>query len=149
MTAEDLRQRALRLLAQRDHTRAELLRKLASHGTREQIDAVIERLSELGLQSDQRFAEQFVRSRGARFGAQRLRHELKQRGVDRELSEQAIESELPDDEFGRARRIRRDKFGAMPSDAREWAQQARFLQYRGFSAELIHRLLKEAHDEPA
>ena len=149
MTTEELRQRALRLLAQRDHSRAELTRKLSSHGSPDEVAEVVSRMAELDLQSDRRFAEQFVRSRGARFGSERLRRELRQRGIDDGLGARAIAGALEADEFERARRVWQARFGESASDRREWARQARFLQYRGFSTDVIHRVLKGRFDESA
>ena len=67
------------LLARREHTRAELSRKLAPHGTQEEIDTVLNELAGSGLQSDARFAESYVRSQAARLGAARLRQTLRTR----------------------------------------------------------------------
>src|SRR5690606_8464681 len=80
--ADRLRQKALRLLAMRDHSRVELARKLASLGTPQEVGAIIDRMAELGLQSDRRFAESWVRSKAGRFGTARLKMELARRGVD-------------------------------------------------------------------
>lgn len=77
-----LRKRALRHLARRDHSRAELTRKLAPHGEPAEIEAVLERMRELGLQSDERYARPCVRGKAARFGTARLRNELVRRGID-------------------------------------------------------------------
>jgi regulatory protein len=149
MGEPELRERALRHLARREHSRAELARKLASHGSAVEVDAVLGRLGELGLLSDSRFAAAFVRGRATRFGAGRLRSELSRRGVDRELIETAIADECATPELERARAVWRAKFGTPPDAAREWARQARFLQTRGFSAEVIRKLLKEPDDESA
>jgi len=143
----ELRSRAVKLLARREHTRAELARKLAPLGTPEEIDAVLNELARTGLQSDARFAASYLRSQAARLGTARLRQTLCSKGIDAELVEAQVadlSAELPD-ELERARAVWRKKFAAPPADAREWAKQARFLQGRGFSAELIRRLLKE-HD---
>ncbi len=140
---KELRQRSLRLLARREHTRAELARKLSALGTPEDIDNVLNELAQAGLQSDARFAESYVRSQGARLGTARLRQTLRSKGVAIELAEaQLARTELPD-ELERARAVWAKKFAAAPADAREWAKQARFLQGRGFSAEIIRKLLKE------
>jgi regulatory protein len=136
-----LRQRAIRLLARREHTRLELTRKLAPHGTPEEIETVLNELAVAGLQSDARFAESYVRSQSARLGAARLRQGLRTKGVAAELIETQV-AEMPD-EMERARVVWQKKFPAPPADVREWARQARFLQGRGFSADLIRRLLKE------
>ena len=149
MGEPSLRERALRHLARRDHSRAELARKLAAHGDADEIDAVIERMGELGLQSDTRYAEAFVRGKAGRFGASRLRSELARRGVDRDLIDEAIAGECVESEADRARAVLRARFAAAPADAREWARQARFLQTRGFAPDLIRKLLKEPYDESA
>ena len=144
-----LRERALPHLARRDHSRAELTRKLAAHGDADEIDAVIERMGELGLQSDTRYAEAFVRGKAGRFGASRLRSELARRGIDRDLIDEAIAGECVESEADRARAVLRGRFTEPPADAREWARQARFLQTRGFAPDLIRKLLKEPYDESA
>ena len=149
MGEPSLRERALRHLARRDHSRAELARKLAAHGDADEIDAVIERMGELGLQSDTRYAEAFVRGKAGRFGASRLRSELARRGIDRDLIDEAIAGECVESEADRARAVLRGRFTEPPADAREWARQARFLQTRGFAPELIRKLLKEPYDESA
>jgi regulatory protein len=139
----ELRQRAIRLLARREHTRAELARKLAPLGTEEDIDAVLAELAQSGLLSDARAASAYVRGNAARFGAARLRQTLRRKGVDSELIDaQLADAEMPD-ETARAREVWAKKFSAAPQDAKEWARQARFLQGRGFSADVIRRLLKE------
>ena len=137
----ELRQRAVRLLARREHTRAELVRKLAPHGTSDEIETVLNELSRTGLQSDTRFAESFVRSQAGRLGIARLRQSLHSKG----MSSADIETQVDDlpDEGTRARSVWEKKFTAPPADAREWAKQARFLQGRGFSVETIRKLLKD------
>ena len=149
MPEPSLRERALRHLARREHSRAELARKLAPHGSADEIDDVLDRITELGLLSDHRFAEAWVRSKAARFGTARLRRELAQRGVDRDTIDAAVDAEAGDDDLDRARAVWRGKFGATPADAREWARQARFLQGRGFGTDVIRKLLKENPDESA
>jgi len=149
MGEPSLRERALRHLARRDHSRAELARKLAAHGDADEIEAVIERMGELGLQSDSRYAEAFVRGKAARFGSSRLRSELARRGIERDLIDAALAGECVESEAERARTVLRSRFTEPPADAREWARQARFLQTRGFAPDLIRKLLKEPYDESA
>jgi regulatory protein len=145
--ADRLRQKALRLLALRDHSRAELERKLAALGTPEEVQATLDRMAELGLQSDFRFAEAWVRSKAGRFGTARLRMELARRGVDADTVAAALAHGELDSDIERARAVWAAKFGTAAVDRREWARQARFLQARGFSSETITRLLKEVPDE--
>ncbi len=141
-----LKQRAVRLLARREHTRSELARKLGAHGTREEIDAVLDSMQQAGLLSDARFAEAYVRGNGARFGAAKLRQTLRSKGVDAEtIATQLAAADLPD-ELEKARALWSRKYSAAPTDQREWARQARFLQSRGFSSDVIRRLLKQIDD---
>ncbi|MCK0507330.1 recombination regulator RecX [Aromatoleum anaerobium] len=149
MAEISLRERAVRHLARRDHSRAELARKLAPYGTAEEIDDVLNRMHELELLSDRRFAEAWVRGKAARFGTARLRHDLAQRGVARDTVDAALAAEGGDDELGRARQVWTGKFGIAPADAREWAKQARFLQSRGFGGDVIRKVLNETPDESA
>ncbi|MCB1937814.1 MAG: recombination regulator RecX [Rhodocyclaceae bacterium] len=146
---DTLKARALRLLSMREHSRAELARKLGAAGEAHEIEAVLDRLEALDLQSDSRFAQSYVRSRQARLGSRRLRHELQQKGIAEALIDTAMASTLEADDLARAQDVWQKKFGQPPGDAREWAKQARFLQGRGFGADIIHRILKDSHDEPA
>ena len=149
----ELNTRALRLLATREHSRAELRAKLAGEAAAEVLEAVLDRLVALGFQSDQRFAESYVRTKAARLGESRLRYELARRGVAEDIIERVL-SHLSSvdgagDEFTRAREVWSKKFGDVPQDPRSWAKQARFLQSRGFSSTVIRQLLKDVSDEPA
>jgi regulatory protein len=148
-TGPGLRERALRYLARRDHSRAELAKKLAPHGSAAEIDAILDRMSELSLQSDARFAAAWVRGHAAKFGRGRMKNELARRGLDCESIEEALAQDELSDEITRARALWRARFGAFPADAREWARQARFLQARGFAAEVIRKLLRDVPDESA
>jgi len=136
-TPTDVRRAGMDLLARREHSRLELRRKL---GAREFPDDLIEQaldaLQDDGLLSDQRFAESFAGSRLRRGqGPQRIVAELRQRGVGDALATDAV-AELGADWFAEARAVRARRFGqAAPADYKERARQARFLQYRGFSAE--------------
>lgn len=145
-----LRARALRHLALREHSRAELLRKLAAHGTAAEVHDLLATLQQQGLLSDTRFAESFVRGKAPRLGSSRLRQELAQKGVDRDIIDQALASAgCGDDELERAREIWARKYGLLPADQRQWARQARFLQGRGFPIDIICRILKDSNHEPA
>jgi regulatory protein len=134
---------AVGLLAAREHASAELRRKLRQRGFESAVvEDVIGRLAARGLQSDERFVEGYVAERGAKgFGPVRIRAELEQRGVEDAL----IRRHLSQDEgvwMALASRAHDRKFGAgAPADAREFARRARFLEYRGFTASQIGRLL--------
>jgi regulatory protein len=145
-----LKSKALRMLATREHSRAELKRKLSAKAEEgDDVEAVLERMAETGLQSDERFAESYIRSRASRLGASRLQYELVKRGVTQEVADSALSEVLEESEPTRARGVWLKKFGQPPEDRQEWARQARFLQSRGFSAEVIRKLLRDGFDEPA
>ena len=138
-----LRERALQLLARREHARAELARKLAPHAeSAEQLGALLEDLSERRVLSDERYAEMRLNARASRFGNARLAYELRTQGVSEELVDAALAS--TEEELTRARQVWAHKFGNEGSalDATGRARQMRFLQSRGFSGETIRRVLR-------
>lgn len=142
-----VRRAAMDLLARREHARAELSRKLRQRGaSSELIEPALDRLAEEGLLSDSRYLESFIRKRAmAGCGPLRIREELAQSGVPRAAIEQAL-AQSGFDWLEQAREVWRRKFEGAPQDARERAKQARFLSYRGFSAEQIGRLWRGADD---
>ena len=130
---------AVGLLARREHSRAELARKLGQRGVPEElIAATLEALGERRLQSDTRYAETLVASRiGRGQGPVRIRRELAERGVSGAEIDAALEG-AEADWFELARETRRRRFGAAaPAEWNERARQSRFLEYRGFSGEQI------------
>lgn len=140
------RAQALDLLARREHSRAELERKLGKRKyDAAAIVEVLDGLEASGALAAGRFAESFIRSRVAKGqGPARIRLDLKAHGIDvtewRALLEDC-------DWAGLAREVRNKRFGtAVPADFKERARQMRFLQYRGFELEHIHAALDEAHD---
>jgi regulatory protein len=141
----ELKAKALRLLAHREHSRAELARKLAADGTREEVQDVLAQLEGSGLLSDARFAEAFVSSRASRVGNARLRHDLRAKGIADDLIAAAL-PEGADSEIARAREVWRRKFAAAPAGRADYARQARFLQGRGFAVDIIRKVLKEQEE---
>lgn len=139
-----IRRAAMDLLSRREHGRVELTRKLRKRGApQELIEAALQRLSEEGLLSEARYLESFVAYRArAGYGPQRIREELGQRGLERSDIDQALR-ESAIDWFESLRETWQRKFaGQLPTDARERAKQGRFLAYRGYSLDMIGRLLR-------
>ena len=133
--------RALGYLARREHSRAELRRKLAPHAeSSDRLERLLDDLEAKKLLSDRRFTEVMARSRAERFGAARVRQELKAHGISDPLVREAV-GELARTELQRAREVWRKKFDAPPADAAERARQMRFLAQRGFNAEVIRRVV--------
>ena len=181
--ALSLKGRGLALLAQRDHSRIELKRKLMRHAQAEaeaeqaraseqrgeendedprdlDVAAVVpaaDRVAEVldWLQShrylnEERFTESRVHAQAPKFGNLRIRHELSQHGVT--LTPEALQ-QLAHTELERARQVRQRKFDTLPGNATEHARQARFLAARGFSADVVGRLMRQvgraAEPQPA
>lgn len=144
-----LKGRALRLLGTREHSRAELERKLASYEEEPgELARALDELQTKGFISEQRVLESVLHRRAAKLGAVRIRQELQDKGLDRQLIEQAMDG-LKSSEFERARDVWRKKFSDRPDSPAAYARQARFLVSRGFSAEVVRRLLAACGaDEP-
>ncbi len=138
----DLRERALRLLARREHTRVELAQKLSRYVEEDDdLNGLIEDLAQSGLVSDQRFAEHFINAKQKRFGHLKIAHELKSKGVDAEsIARLTVTSR--EQELESARKVWQKKFPSLPANAAERAKQMRFLQGRGFTNDTIFRLFK-------
>ena len=150
--ALSIKGRALRYLAQREHSRAELERKLARHvedtaeqSAAAQIAAALDELAARDLQSDQRAADAVVRAQSRRFGTVKLRYTLRTRGIDSELADAALAA-LATSEFERARALWLRKFGAVAPDTADRARQSRFLAGRGFDADVIRRVVRGTED---
>ncbi len=137
-----LRARALRHLARREYTRHELTLKLAPHAESEdEIAQVLDDFTQRGWLSEQRAAEQMVHARRSRYGIARIRRDLQAKGVDAEVVSTTVAA-LKDGELQAAQAVWRRKFKALPAGAAERARQARFLLGRGFSTEVITKLLR-------
>lgn len=163
ITATDVRRAAMDLLARREHGAAELLTKLQKRFAKARrrrgedgdsrddfsdendpsvLEALIReeiaKLTDQGLQSDQRLAESFVRARVNRGqGPIKIRMELRQKGVADSVVESAM-AEADVDWHAMAIEVSERKFaGVSTDDPRVRAKRQRFLQQRGFSFEHI------------
>ncbi len=149
-----LKGRGLQILAQREHSRSELRRKLLVHARKdeeaeaasatERVEAVLDWLQAHRYLCEERFVESRVHARAARFGNLRIRQELAQHGVV--LTAEAAQ-QLKDSELARAREVWSRKFGQPAAEAADRARQMRFLAGRGFSSEVIHRVVQGAGDD--
>jgi regulatory protein len=132
----------MRLLAQREHSRLELQRKLLSRGADAiEVEALLEEFAQAGWLSDQRFADSRVRNRAGTVSRRYIVEELKQHGVGGEVANEALAT-LEHDDYETALALWRRKFGAPPKDEKDKARQVRWLQARGFSLSLVLRLLR-------
>lgn len=133
--------RALRLLSAREHSRAELERKLARFEQEPgQVAKVLDALAAKDFINDERVVESVLHRRSAKLGASRIRQELQSKGLAPHAVAQAMD-DLRGSELERARAVWRKKFGEAPVDAAARAKQMRFLAARGFAGDTIHRVV--------
>ncbi len=139
-----LKGRALRLLAQREHSRAELQTKLARHVQEgEDLAAVLDDLEARDFINPARVADSVVHRRAPRLGTQRVLQELRSKGLDDALVRAAAER-LKDTELDRARGVWRRRFDGPPQSLQERARQTRFLLARGFGGDTVRKVLNGA-----
>ena len=170
-TADDLRARALRLLARREYSRQELANKLLSKPaprparrapgntrdvfeafvvekepyvapTEAEVHALLDDLEKRKMLSDDRYAEMRIRLRAPRYGNTRLQQELAQKGIDRDTIA-AVLADQPD-ELSRCRELWLKKFGRAPQDMNERMKQTRHLASRGFNMRVIQQVIRTA-----
>ena len=152
-----LKARALRLLSLRENSRKSLSAKLNESEARwskiggdqaeqtpesraSQIEAVLDDFEARGWLSDERFAEALVRRRSERYGIRKIADELERAGVDSKQSASLL-SALKETEFQRAYDLWARKYGVCAEDQRERARQYRFLASKGFSSEIVAKII--------
>lgn len=142
-----LKARAVGYLSRREHSRAELARKLAPHAeSPEQLELLLDALERENWLSNQRFADSLLHRRGSRYGAARVIQEAKTHQLGSEqLGE--LRDRLRESEPERAREVWRKRFGAPPATPEERAKQIRFMMARGFSRSVIGKVIQGAEDE--
>ncbi|MGE1562808.1 regulatory protein RecX [Pantoea septica] len=153
--------RAMRILAQRDHSEAELRRKLQQSVQRAafiqqndpeiitdaQLDKVIGWCEENGWINEARFTERFIQSRSRKgYGPQRIRLELGQKGIARPEIDMAMEA-CEIDWGACAAQLAERKFGLpLPTEWKAKAKVQRFLQAKGFFMEDIQSVFRNFDD---
>lgn len=135
-----LRLRAMNFLARREHSRAELARKLASHGEPDEVEALLDQLEQEKLLSNSRYVEMLAHARSGKHGSLRLKADLRAKGVPDSEMAAALEAARTLD-LAAARAVWQKKFGAPANDAAERARQFRFLAGRGFPVDVIARVI--------
>jgi regulatory protein len=141
---QELKARALRHLVRREHSRDELARKLAPYAeSNEILEGVLRELESRKQLSNERFAEARAQWLARKYGAARIRHDLKSRGISEEAAERAV-AEL--DDVTKAKEILARKYRVPATTREERAKRARFLQSRGFSGDVIRRLVLREED---
>ena len=160
-----LKARALRLLSLREYSRKGLAAKLAESEARWakltknesendlgsnldipakasalDIEVILDDFEARGWLSDERFAEALVRRRSERYGTRKIQGELERAGVDSNKSAQLLKT-LKETEYQRAYDLWSRKFGVAAQEQKERARQYRFLASKGFSSEVVSKVI--------
>lgn len=145
--------RALRYLAQREHSRFELEQKLARRvldtpeaSAQAQIAQALDELSAHGLISAERVAESVLASRAPRYGVHRLKQTLQAKGLDATLVAATLDTARAT-ELERARHIWQRRYGTAPASAADRARQMRFLAGRGFDGSVIRAVVRAGGEQ--
>lgn len=130
----EIRHRAIHLLSLREHSRKELQQKLLLRSyAAPDVLQVLDELVEKDLQSDERFAESYVHSRSSKgYGPERIRLELRQRGVVESLIDAAIKNPEMDWQMLAQKTYQKKFSNADPKTLQEKVKQQQFMRYRGF-----------------
>lgn len=140
--------RAMRYLARREYSRQELAQKLsisANLSNSETLTTLLDELERKGFLSAQRVVEQTAHLRRARYGSQRIIHELKHKGIDAHLIDEIVPT-LQATENETANAVWQKKFGQLPATREEYAKQMRFMMNRGFSVQTVRQILTSTND---
>jgi regulatory protein len=136
---------ALRLLARRDYSRAELAEKLRLRGaSAPEIDATLDDFERLGYLSDARYAQAVVSQRAGRLGKRAIARDLHDKGIGSDAAKDALATLADRDELADATALWARRFGQPPADDREKARQLRFIVSRGFSVAIAFKVLRAA-----
>ena len=136
---------ALRLLARRDYSRAELATRLRARGVAgTEIDALLADFERLGYLSDDRYAHALVSQRAGRLGSRAIARDLREKGIPPDAAREALAPLAQRDELADAMALWKRRFGQPPQDEREKGRQVRFLVARGFGASVALRVLRAA-----
>lgn len=146
LTDASARDKALRALARREHSAAELRQKLEYRGLAgDAAAAVVDNLRQSGWQSDERFAETLVRSRIAQaYGPLRIQAELEHAGVSSMQIRAAMDAAEPNWP-ALAAQLQVRRFGRLPKGPADWQKQYRYLAGRGFTPEQVRAALRVRH----
>ncbi|GFZ84295.1 regulatory protein RecX [Paenibacillus marchantiophytorum] len=144
--------KAIRIIGRRPHSAIEVKRKLKEAGYEAAvIDWACEKMAEQNYLNDEEFAKMWTDSRiiTQRKGRNLVRQELQQKGIDKELVKNAMETINPDDEFAGAMKLAQTKWkqtsGKMMDRKRKTGA---FLMRRGYTGSIVSKVLAQVSSEP-
>jgi regulatory protein len=136
---------AVRMLARREYSRAELVQRLSRKGfDGDDIERALDELATAGYLSDARYAQAVVAQRSGRYGKRAIAHALREKGIAAPEAAAAMAPLAGADELADATALWQQRFGSPPGDPREKARQVRFLLARGYGLSTALRVLRAA-----
>ncbi|MGD6739386.1 regulatory protein RecX (plasmid) [Photobacterium leiognathi subsp. mandapamensis] len=138
MSQDQLYDLAVGLLAKRDYSSGDIRRHLSKHGENTLVEQVMDKLLSHHYLDDARLAEREISKQISKLhGLSRIKQELRQKGLDSLIIEQALE-DIDVDWFELCLKAKEKKFGdRLAADHAEKAKMVRYLQYRGHSMSAI------------
>lgn len=140
------REKAMYLLEHRNHSKKELTDKIArTAASREAAKAAADRMEELGLVDDEAFARDYARELflRKRYGAARVRLELRRKGIDSELIDSLLEEYGDEDAaLENIRAVLDRRYAGWPEDEKTRRRAFAALQRLGYSYDLIRQALQ-------
>lgn len=142
MSENEIKAKALYFLARREYAYKELFTKLCKY-TRDK-DVIIKTLNQLkekGYLSEERYIRSYLNSKINKSGILKIKYNLKLKTENTDLIEKVL-NENPVNEYDAAKTLWERKFGVVATDKNQLAKQIRFLQNRGFSFDVINKIVK-------
>jgi regulatory protein len=136
---------AVRMLARREYSRAELAQRLQQRGVpRDDVERALDDLQAAGYLSDARYAQAVVTQKAGRYGKRAIAHALREKGIAAPDALAALAPLATADELADAQALWQQKFGTPPANERDKARQVRFLLSRGYGLSVALRVLRTA-----
>jgi regulatory protein len=136
---------AVRMLARREYSRAELAQRLLRKGAaRDDVERALDELAAAGYLSDARFANAVVAQRSGRSGKRAIAYALREKGIAAPEAHAAMAPLAATDELADATVLWQQRFGTAPANQKEKARQVRFLLSRGYGMSVALRVLRAA-----
>lgn len=138
--------RCMHLLEKRDYTEKELRQKLTAgktEYTQEEMDIAIDYVKSFRYVDDGKYACKYIEAMRSRKSRRQIEQELYQKGVDKELIQEAfkVTGEVPEEEQI-ARWMEKRHYNPESADLKEKQKMYAFLARKGFCPENIQRALK-------
>lgn len=138
---------SLKFLSYRQRSEKEIVNKLVKEGFKEDIvENTLNYLKKYNLINDLEFAKSFVRDKINlnKYGPQRIKYDLYKKGIAQDIIDQVLVEDR-DQEYERALELGKKRIKSYKNDSRQaqYRKLAGYLQRRGFSYEVVSKVLKE------